>query len=186
METQQCVKDLMVPIDEYPFVSIDATLLDVVTVLQESQAQSPSDREPDRAVLVRDHQNLIVGKIGYLDFLKALEPRLNIVGKRDTLTHAGLGPEFLEWMIDNLRFWQEDFSLLCRRAQSTPVSEILQPVQESIKAEASLCEAINRFVVMQSLSLLVSSGTEIVGILRLSDLFHTIANTIQNIPYPAE
>ncbi|MEW6238371.1 MAG: CBS domain-containing protein [Candidatus Omnitrophota bacterium] len=172
------VKDLMLPINEYPCASIDAVLTDAIRALYESQAKAASDREPYRAVLIVDHNQRVVGKIGQLGFLKALEPRFNLLGDRENLDKAGLGPEFLDWMIDNLRFWQEDFNLLCQRARSIGVEKIMQPVDEGIDADASLADAVHQFVMRQTLSLLVTSQGEIVGILRLSDLFHAAAETI--------
>jgi len=119
-----------------------------------------------------------VGKIGQRGFLKALEPRCNLMGDRDNLTKAGLGPEFLDWMIDNLRFWQEDFVLLCQRARSIGVEKVMQPVDEGIDADAPMADAVHQFVMRQTLSLLVTSQGEIVGILRLSDVFRAAAETM--------
>ncbi|MFH1742024.1 MAG: CBS domain-containing protein [bacterium] len=184
--TIQRVKDLMVPIDEYPFVSVDASLVDVVTALHESRARDVSDREPHRAVLIVDHQKRIVGKIGQLAFMKALEPRYSLMGNANALRNVGLGSEFLEWMADNVRFWHEDFSILCQRARFITAKEIMQPIEESIDIEASLSEAVHGFVLWQTLSLLVTSKGNIVGILRLSDLYNTVADAIRETQHETQ
>jgi hypothetical protein len=49
------------------------------------------------------------------------------------------------------------------------------PVTESIDENALLTEAIHRIVLWQTLSILVTRGGEVVGILRLSDLFDEIS-----------
>jgi predicted transcriptional regulator len=174
------VKDLMVPIDEYPVVSIEATLLDVVNALHESHSAGPPDREPPRAVLVMDEQKRIVGKIGHLLVLKAVESQQHIKCTINALTSGGVGQEFVEWMVENLRFWQEDISDLCRRVRKMPVKEAMLPIHESIDAESSLGEAIHGFVAWQTLSLLVTRQGEIVGILRLADVYQAVAAEIRN------
>jgi len=175
------VKDLMVPIDEYPVVPIEATLLDVVNALYEAQISGPPDRESPRAVLVMDDQKRIVGKIGHLLVLKALESQQHVKCTINALTSGGVGQEFVEWMVENLRFWQEDIPALCRRVRNMPVKEAMLPVRESIDAESSLGEAIHGFVAWQTLSLLVTRQGEIVGILRLADLYHAVGAEIRNI-----
>ncbi|HQO34147.1 MAG TPA: hypothetical protein PLG59_05770, partial [bacterium] len=134
-----------------------------------------------RAVLVMDDQKRIVGKIGHLLVLKALESHQHVKCTINALTSGGVGQEFVEWMVENLRFWQEDIPALCRRVRNMPVKEAMLPVRESIDAESSLGEAIHGFVAWQTLSLLVTRQGEIVGILRLADLYHAVGAEIRNI-----
>ncbi|RJP24207.1 MAG: CBS domain-containing protein [Candidatus Omnitrophota bacterium] len=172
----KCVKDLMLPISEYPVVSINATLLDAIKALEESQIKCPPDLEPFRAVLVKDEENRIVGKIGQLAFLKALDPQFSLTKRyTQTLFQAGVAPEMLDSMIENLRFWQDDLDLLCRRGRSTLVKDVMALIEDSIDENDSLSEAVRRIVKLQTLSILVTRKSAVVGILRLSDLYREIA-----------
>ena len=74
MKTQM-IKNLMVPLSEYATVPVDATLLDAVVALEKAQAAFDQTKYRHRAVLVLDKDNQVVGKIGQLDALKALEPK---------------------------------------------------------------------------------------------------------------
>jgi len=56
----------------------------------------------------------------------------------------------------------------------------MSPVSEGIDENASITEAIHQIIVLQLLSLLVKSGSNIVGIVRLSDLFHEVERNIIN------
>ena len=104
------VKDLMVPLDKYPVVDKDATLLDVVRALDEGQKHLAPGMSPYRAVLVIDERRKIVGKIGQLAFLKALEPKHNLLGNLETLDTAGLSPELVFLAMDRYRFFEESLS----------------------------------------------------------------------------
>lgn len=70
----KCVKDLMIPIDEYAVVHKEDSLYDAILALEKSQQRLSLGRQPHRAVLVVDDNKDVIGKIGHLSFLKALEP----------------------------------------------------------------------------------------------------------------
>ena len=54
----------------------------------------------------------------------------------------------------------------------------MHPVAEHVDANAPLREAIHKLVEFQTLSLLVTSADRIVGVLRLSDVFHVVSKVI--------
>jgi predicted transcriptional regulator len=173
------VKDLMVPLELYPTVTEDNTLLDTVMKFEEVQRRRDRTRQPYRAVLVVDKSGRVVGKLGQLGFLKALEPQRNILGDMGKLTVAGVSSEFISSMMNHYRFFQDSLSDLCLRARHIKVKDVMQPVTDSIDENATMGEAIYRIVTLQSLSLLVTRGEEIVGLLRLSDLCQEIAEEMK-------
>ena len=178
METK-LIKDLMIPIDDYATVNEDTTLLEAMAVLEKSQENITGDLQPYRAVLVADKNGNIVGKIGHLGFLKALEPRYNLINDFEKLTRAGVSSEFINSMMDNLRLWQSKVMDICKQAEMVKVKDAMQKVEFSIDENSSLIEAIHSIVIYQSLSILVSSGSKVVGILRLSDLYEEVSRYIR-------
>jgi predicted transcriptional regulator len=168
------VKDLMVPLDEYAVVSRDATLLEAVRALEKAQKAIPAGRQPHRAVLVLDENGRIVGKVGQLAVLRALEPRYNVVGDLESLARAGVSDQFVSSMMEHYRFFQDHLTGLCSRAATRSVREVMVPATESVDENVLLSEAIHRVIMWQSLSVLVTRGTDVVGVLRLSDLFDEI------------
>ncbi|MBC8205218.1 CBS domain-containing protein [bacterium] len=178
METK-LVKDIMLPLKHYAVVDMDCTLKDALIALDKAQANLSGDRQPHRAVLVSDKKGSIIGKLGQLGFLKALEPKYNTLGDVDRLSRVGVSEEFIDSMIDNMRFWQDDFSSFCFRAQIIKIKNVMHSVEESIDINASLVEAIHRMIMWQSLSILVRDKGEVTGILRLSDLFSEAAAVIK-------
>ena len=172
------VKDVMLSLSEYAVVREDATFQEALCALAKAQQELPPGRQPHRAVLVVNQDGKIVGKAGQLGFLKALEPKYGTLGDLGTLSRAGLSREFVSSIMENLRFWQDSISTNCERASSTKIRDFMTPVTECIDEDAPLTEAIHRIVVGQTLSILVTRGGEVVGILRLSDLFAEIAKYV--------
>jgi CBS-domain-containing membrane protein len=175
----KCVKDIMVPLDAYPTVSQEATLIEAVLKFEDAQKRRDRSRQPYRAILVVDENGKVIGKLGQLAFLKALEPKQNILGDMGKLAVAGVSSEFIKSMMEHFRFFQDDLSYLCQRARYVKVREIMQPVTDSIDENASMGEAISRLVALQTLSILVSRGTEIIGLLRLSDVCQEVAEQMK-------
>ncbi len=174
------VKDLMVPVHEYVTVHKDDTLVDSIITLLQAQENSSSKHEQIRAVLVVDDNKKIIGKIGHLAFVKALEPKYYAFGNMDKLLGANLSPEFIESMMDNFKLWQDDFYDICNKAHNLTAKEIMHHIEESIDEEESLIDAIHKIIMYHSLSIMVSKNGVITGILRLSDIFNELASHIRN------
>jgi len=172
----------MLPLSEYAVVPEDATIMEALEILEASQKSLPPGRQPHRAVLVRGRNGKIVGKLGQLGFLKSLEPRYNALGDIETLSRAGLSSEFISSMMENMRFWRDDITDVCARARTTRIADAMHPVTENIDENAYIVEAVHMLVMWQTLSILVTRNGEVVGILRLSDVFGEISHYIQSCP----
>lgn len=173
------VKDVMLPLDDYAVVSQDATMMEALEALDEAQKRLPSGRQPHRAILVVDENKKIIGKVGHLAFLKGLEPKYGKMGDLGVLSRVGLSSEFITSMMENLRLWKESFSDYVQRAKETKVKDVMHLAEESIEEDAPLSEAVHKIVMYQTLSLLVTRGGAVVGILRLSDLFDVITHIMK-------
>ena len=175
------VRDLMVPLGQYPVVEEGATLLEVVKALDEGQKRLPPGKQPYRAVLVVDQQGKIAGKIGQFAFLAALEPKYSLFGDLDKLQNSGLSPEFVSQVMDHYRFFDENLSDLCQRRSALKAAAAMHPLSESVEESASISDAIHKIVMWQHLSLLVTRGDEVVGLIRLSDLYDEIALQMKSL-----
>lgn len=177
--TEKRVKDLMVPIDEYPVVSPETTMLDAISALNEAQKKRPPNLQPYRAVLVKDKGGDVIGKLGQLAFLKALEPKHTVLGDLEKLRFAGVSDDLMQTMIGHYRFFEEALPELCARGRNLMVKDAMNPATESIDENAYLCEAISKIVLYQQLSILVTRGKRAVGVLRLSDLCDEVARQMK-------
>jgi hypothetical protein len=173
------VKDLMISLDEYPVVSPDMNLLEAILTITEAQKKRSPRLQPYRAVLVADSTGKIIGKLGQLAFLKALEPKYRHLGDLQELKSAGLSDEIITMTIEHYRFLEAALPDLCAKGRDIKVREAMHPIAESIDENASLCEAINKIVIYQQMSLLVMRGPQAVGVLRLSDLCDEVARQMK-------
>jgi len=172
------IKEIMIPIENYASIHQDSSIYDALLAIRKSQEKLSPDMQPIRAVLIVDDNNNIVGKMGHAAFLRALEPKYDKIIDFEKLTRAGVSAEFISSMTDNLRLWQDDFVSICRQAGKIKVKNVMSPVSEGIDENASITEAIHQIIVLKLLSLLVTSGSKIIGIVRLSDLFYEVERNI--------
>ena len=140
------IKDLMIPLREYATVHQDATLLQAMLALEESQDKKQGDVQPYRAVLVVDDRGDIVGKLGHRGFLQALEPKYGMVEDLDKLNRAGVSSEFISYMAESMRLWEEDLTDLGKLARSIKVRDVMHSVEENVDENISLMQAIHHLV----------------------------------------
>jgi CBS domain-containing protein len=181
------VKDLMVPLSEYPVVGEDASIHDAVQALQEAQKRFDQSRYRHRAVLVADDKGHIVGKLGQLDMLRALEPKYEEMRSGTGVTRLGFSRKFLVSMLDRYDLFAQPMEQMCRHVFEQKVTRYMQRPGdgEQIEADASMDQALHLLVVCQHQSLLVMEGERITGILRLTDVFATVFEAIDRCVPPS-
>jgi CBS domain-containing protein len=168
------VKDLMVPIEEYATVPEDATLNDAILTLEKAQEEFDETRYRHRAILIYDKNQKIIGKLSQLDALKALEPKYKELLTDGTARHLGFSSTYLEGMLNQFSLWASPLADICRKAIDRRVKEFMYTPTEGeyVHEDASLDMAIHQLIIGHHQSLLVTNKSgEIVGVLRLSDVF---------------
>ena len=122
-----------------------------------------------------------MGKLSQWAILKSLEPKLGNDKEIETLSRAGLSQEFIQTMMKNFQLFRGSLDRLCREASRIKVREAMVPVRESIDEKEPLTEAIHLFVLTHVQSTLVTRKDQVVGILRLSDVFEEVADMIRGM-----
>jgi CBS domain-containing protein len=185
MKTQK-VKDLMVPLAEYATVPETATLLEAVKALKKAQAAFGKQRDRHRAILVIDANNHIVGKLSQHDVLEALEPNYKEMRKQSedgAIHRLGLSDTFFQKTLEQYHLWENALEGLCRKAIDLKVKRVMYAPDkgEFVKQSATMDEAIHRLIIGRHHSLLVTADRdprEIVGVLRLSDVFEVVGDSM--------
>jgi len=172
------VQDVMLPLTDVPAVSSDATLADAVRALREAEATRPDGRPPYRLVLVLDRSGRVAGKLGHLAFLAALQPGAAASPEVGALDRAGVPAELIDSLARHMRLLHGDLGDCCRRAAALKVSDAMQPVAASVEITADLAQGAGALVAAASQSILVRRGDEVVGVLRMADVFNVIADEI--------
>jgi len=188
MKTIQ-VKDLMVPLKDYATVYENDHLYQAVEALEEAQANflaAAKDRHyPHRAVLVLNSAGKVMGKLSQLDVLRSLEPKYNELFDSKAMTRttaSGFSPSFLRTMISSYKLFDRPLRDLCRKAASIQVKECMYTPEsgEYVQKEDTLEVAVHQLIVGQHQSLLVLHNQDIVGIIRLVDVFYQIGILIKS------
>ena len=179
---QTIVKELMVPLEEYPTVSEEASVYDAVVALEKAQAEFDKTRYRHRAVLVYDGKEKIVGKVSQWDLIRAIEPKYKDFGDMRPLHFSGVSPLLIKSMMDESKLWQGDVDSLCSMVAVKKVKDIMHRPTGGEKVEelATLGEALHTFIVAHHQSLLVTRKKKIVGILRITDMFKLLCDGIKS------
>lgn len=169
-------RDLMVPLAEYATVSENATLYEAILALEKAQEEFDHSRYRHRAILVLGDKRQVVGKISQVDIIRALEPKYAEMTEFDGLTRIGYSQKYIASLMKQYRMWHDPLANLCQKAATLQVKRFMQiPTEgEYVAAEALLEVALHQLVLGRHQSLLVTEDKEIVGVLRLTDVFATI------------
>ena len=175
------VRDLMVPLSEYATVSEDATLFEAVMALEKVQDEQNTLPYRHRAILIFDRERNVVGKVSQLDVLRALEPKYGEIGDQKSLSRFGFTHKFLKSMLDQFSLWDKPLDHICKKSSEVIVKDIMSTPTEGeyVEEDSSLDEAIHQLVMGRHQSLLVSRGGNIVGILKLTDVFNEVCQAMK-------
>lgn len=170
------IKDFMIPVADFPQVDHNATLFEAVTALEASRGNLAGRTYQPRAVLITDEAGKVVGKLGLWDCMRALEPKYASIGDFDRLTHFGLNPDFLRDMVEKHGLWTDPLEALCAKAGGMKVGRFMStPTKDNmIDVEHSLAQAVHQIVMSRHPALYVTSGSEIVGVVRVCDVFEIV------------
>jgi CBS domain-containing protein len=176
------VSELMVPLSEYATVSEEATLYEAILALEKAQEDFDETRYRHRAILVFDKNNNIVGKISQIDALKALEPRYAELITDGATRHFGFSTKYIQGMLEQFSLWSGPLTDICRKGIDRKVKDFVYTPSPSeyIPENTSLDMAIHQLIVGNHQSLLVTGENgEIVGILRLTDVFVAVFHKLK-------
>lgn len=173
------VRDLMVALDEYATVGADQTLREALEALSQAQLGLTQDRRHHhRAVLVLDEDGKVLGKLSHWAILRALEPKFLKTDDVASLSRAGLTDDFIAMMQKGFSMFTGSLDQMCRYAARIRAKDAMVSVGETIDENDLLTDAIRMLTMMHVQSLPVTRGEQVVGILRLSDVFQEVAETI--------
>jgi CBS domain-containing protein len=165
MPYEKKVKDLMIPLEDYPHIPYWFTLRQAMAIVREAAVKFEGSFEP-RAVLVFDEKYQLMGILTLRDIIKGLEPRF--------LQETSLikGDPNLAVLMGDL------FGPGLKEASQKPVSEVMSPIKVTIEGSAPIAKAI--FVMIkEDVGLMpVMEGGKVMGMIRLSDLFKEISDLV--------
>ena len=165
MANHQKVKDLMIPLEDYPHIPHWFTLRQAMAIIREAAVKCEGAFEP-RAMLVFDDKYQLMGILTIRDIITGLEPRFlqeTSIVKMDSdqtvLTGDFLGPNLKE---NSQRL----------------VSEVMSPIKATVDGNAPVLKPIY-LMIKENVGLMpVIQAGKVAGMIRFSDLFNEIAQIV--------
>jgi len=160
-KSEPLVTDLMN--HEITTIAADATIQQAVEKLAELDRSEQSGVLESQSLLVVDEEGRLEGLIAMLDILTGIEPPF----MREAEHLAALT-------------WDGMFDDLVTQAENRTVAEAMVPVGqlEVVEPDDRLMTVVELMVRKQQLRLPVVEDDELVGIVRLYDVFHEVARTM--------
>ncbi len=180
------INQLTVPLAEYATISDKSTLYDAILALEKAQENIDQSHYRHRSILVFDEQDRVVGKLGLFNILMALESKYSEIPDFERLTGMGLSAEFARDLFRQYSVWNKPLEEACREAANLSVRDVMYELTEDeyIEENAALDEAIHQLIMGRHQSLLVTRDREIIGIIKLSDVFQRICRLIKSCEMP--
>ena len=179
--TNYIVKDLMVPLSEYATVPKGSTLFDAVIALEKAQEEFDHSQYRHRAVLIMDDQKRVVGKLAQMDVLRALEPKDKDLDGIECMKQFGFSDQTILQVKQQRISKRASLKELCTQAVNLKVEDFMQTLSEGeyVGEGTSLDAAIQQLISGNHFALLVTRGKDIIGILRLSDVFAAVFHAMK-------
>ncbi|MCP4703192.1 MAG: CBS domain-containing protein [candidate division Zixibacteria bacterium] len=172
------VKEVMIALSAYASVSEESTLKDALVALRESHSSMSPDQYYHRAILVKNGEGEVVGKLGYLGIIAALDPKYDNLEEMKRLAGSGITKADLRREMRDLGFWNDKCHLIKKRANEIKMNHVMVKFEERIEEDSSLAEAMHIMADLQIMSLLTTRDEKTTGVIRLSDLFEEMTDYI--------
>ena len=159
MAKHQKVKDLMIPLEDYPHIPHWFTLRQAMAIIREAAVKCEGAFEP-RAVLVFDDKYQLMGILTIRDIITGLEPSLvRIRPQSGRPLWATFGPNLKEH-------------------SQRLVSEVMSPIKATVDGNAPIFQPLC-LMIKENVGLMpVTQADKVAGMIRFSDLFNEIAKLV--------
>lgn len=158
MEAKKNIKDMIIPLNDYPHMPYWGTLSEAIVQFNAAYEIG------HHAVLVFDEAYKLVGILLQKDVLKGLEPK------------------FAQHYEDGVPvFWDELLQTGSEKRLARPVKEFMSKIKATIDIDDSILKASHIMLQEESDLLPVMAGDKLIGVLRMDELFHELTHTVLNL-----
>ncbi|RLA94163.1 MAG: hypothetical protein DRG25_03080 [Deltaproteobacteria bacterium] len=151
MKGEKRVKDLLIPLSDYPHLPFWATLKEALIQL------SSSSESGMNMVLVFNEAYRLVGILTQVDILWGIEPK------------------FARHYEDGVPvFWSDLLTQSARKRIMQPIKELMTPTKVTVDSNDSIMKASHIMLIENQDILAVKEDDRIVGVIRLEDIFREV------------
>lgn len=162
------VREILVPLDEYPRVREEATLRAAFAALRAGREAGRRYRH----VLVLNEREQLIGVIGMRDLLHGLFPDYLRAGEYSHF--EGVAGD----LASLASIWRDTCQEQCPLAAGKPVREFMAPVPATIAVDAPITLAAYLLVSHGASMLPVLDGDRVVGACRMTDVFNEACKAV--------
>ena len=164
------IKELVVPLEQFPHLGIDSSVHNAVALLFE-HTESGGGKLLFDELLVISNQDEYVGRLTIRSILACYFPSLFDGGQREIF--AGKKEKYTDLAI----LLEGSFQNECKRQGALPVSQFMTPPGKSLKGDLHPLHAAEIMMEEHENTLPVVENGSLIGIVRLIDLFKTLAGS---------
>jgi len=154
MDTKK-VKDMVIPLSEYPHMPYWATLREAIAQL------NVAFETGHHTVLVFDEAYNLVGMLLQKDILRGISPKF--------AEHYEAGVPI---------FWDTLLESGAEKRLAEPIKELMSDAEVTLDAEDGLLKASHIMVHEDAYLLPVMEGDKLIGVVRMGDIFQQITNAL--------
>lgn len=155
MVREKGVKDLVIPLTDYPHMPYWGTLREAIVQLNVSYETR------HYSILVFDETYKLAGMLLQNDILRAIEPKFGQHNKENIPIS-----------------WDDLLKTVSEKRLALPIKEFMSEATVTIDAEESILMASHMMLEEATYLLPVTEGERLIGVVRMEDLFHEITNTM--------
>jgi len=161
------VRDLVIPLKDFPHLKESQTLHDAVEELI-SFTCGEFDRIRYAEILVFNERNQLSGRATLQDILLSLDPRLKEAS--NVREFEGKGSQFPDLTI----LWEDSFFIECTKWSHILIKSLMSPIKYTVKGGDPVLKALAIMINSKHAVLPVIDEGRIIGVIRLKEIFAAI------------
>jgi Mg/Co/Ni transporter MgtE len=171
MPTERLVKDLLIPLTDYPHIPYWFSVREAIAMIKAAAADQTKKVLP-YLVLVFDEKYQLLGYLGIKEMLRGIEPRF--LKAKDIPRF--IGPETVDLTFGTL--WKDLFTRRCKEEAKKPVKEVMAPIRATIQATDPIVKAAYLMLQTDTWIIPVMEDKKVAGIARLVDIFKELTTQV--------
>lgn len=172
------VKDLYIPINNYPNISLDAPIGHAIHIMHSVLA----DENKYRNILVLDDEDHLQGYLSLRDLIRAVGP--DYLQKRQPDV-KGNQPFNIDGISQDLAalspLWEDGFTAKVHNELKKPVREYMTLMQDQVSLEDHISKCMYLMLLHDVIVLPVVENDQVFGVIRQVDIFERIAGSVKKV-----
>lgn len=181
MLDELCVKDVFIKIDKDPNILANAPIGEAIHMMHHEL----EEKNKYRTILVMDDDDHLQGYLSVFDLIRAVGSDYLQKNRPDVKSHQPYAV-MAQDMSALALIWQEGFSLKMHDELAKPVSEYITQTASNVSLEDPIAKCLYLMLFADGLIIPVVEVGEVVGVVRMIDLFNQIADDVEQVWYPKQ